>query len=287
MFGSANSQSLRQLFCSDNHQVKMPKNHKAFTLVELLVVIAIIAVMLVLSVPAFYAIKGGSDITKAAYDISGVLEQARTYAMANNTYVWVGFYEENGAVLSTNPATPGTGRVVISIVAAKSGESYSDSTIDAAHPAAFGAGDTSNQVSLMFVDKLKKIDNIHIGSLNTGGTNTPPRPAVPAAYQVGDATFGTHDTYSAGSVTNPTTFSFPLSTSGVPQYTFTKIIEFNPQGEPGKVVDSVVNGPQSWLEVAIQPTHGNVVDPKYAGTTKAAVALLMEGVTGRVEMFRL
>src|ERR1700722_5827359 len=108
MFGSINRQSLRQLFCSGNPQVEMSENHKAFTLVELLMVIVIIAVMLVLSIPAFYAIKGGSDITKAAYDISGVLEQARTYAMANNTYVWVGFYEEDGSVLSTNPATPGT-----------------------------------------------------------------------------------------------------------------------------------------------------------------------------------
>jgi hypothetical protein len=42
-------------------------------------------------------------VTSAAYAIKGVLEQGRTYAMANNTYTWVGFYEEDG---SKPPACP-------------------------------------------------------------------------------------------------------------------------------------------------------------------------------------
>ena len=45
--------------------------------------------------PAFTYIKGGTDVTSAAYTIKGVLDTARTYAKANNTYTWVGFYEED------------------------------------------------------------------------------------------------------------------------------------------------------------------------------------------------
>ena len=72
-----------------------------FTLIELLVVVGIIALLLVLIAPAFTYIKGGTDVTSAAYTIKGVLDTARTYAKANNTYTWVGFFEEDAPPPST------------------------------------------------------------------------------------------------------------------------------------------------------------------------------------------
>src|SRR5438874_13036544 len=87
----------------------------AFTLVELLIVIGIIGVLLVLIAPAFTTMKGGTDVTSAAYTIKGVLDTARTYAKANNTYVWVGFYEENVEnAASPNLSAPSIGRVIMS-----------------------------------------------------------------------------------------------------------------------------------------------------------------------------
>jgi prepilin-type N-terminal cleavage/methylation domain-containing protein len=56
-----------------------------FTLLELLIVFGIIATLLVLVNSAFTYIKGGIDVTSAAYNIKGVLDTARTYAKANNT----------------------------------------------------------------------------------------------------------------------------------------------------------------------------------------------------------
>src|SRR5213596_34315 len=87
-----------------------------FTLLELLIVVGIIAVLLVLIAPAFTYIKG-------------VLDTARTYAKANNTYTWVGFFEEDASLSSTNPATAGNGRVVISIVASKDGRNVYGSVV--------------------------------------------------------------------------------------------------------------------------------------------------------------
>ena len=52
-----------------------------------------------------HVLKGGTDVTSAAYTIKGVLDTARTYAKANNTYTWVGFFEEDVSQSSTNPAT--------------------------------------------------------------------------------------------------------------------------------------------------------------------------------------
>src|SRR5437016_952281 len=85
-----------------------------FTLLEMLIVVGIIGLLLVLIAPAFTYIKGGTDVTSAAYTIKGVLDTARTYAKANNTYAWVGFFEEDASLSSTNPATAGNGRIVIS-----------------------------------------------------------------------------------------------------------------------------------------------------------------------------
>src|SRR5438034_2451088 len=124
----------------------------AFTLLELLIVVGIIGLLMVLIAPAFTYIKGGTNVTSAAYTIKGVLDTARTYAKANNTYAWVGFYEEDVSQPSTNPPTPGTGRLVMSIVASKDGTMLYDpnnlATIDAG--------------KLIQVGKLTKIDNIHL-----------------------------------------------------------------------------------------------------------------------------
>src|SRR5204863_9790752 len=103
------------------------QQRRAFTLLEMLVVMGIIAILMVLLAPAFTSIKSAGDVTGAAYTIKGVLDQARTYAMANNTYTWVGFYEEDVSQPSTTPqATAGTGRLVISIVASKDGTTVYD-----------------------------------------------------------------------------------------------------------------------------------------------------------------
>src|SRR5437660_7716583 len=147
-----------------------------FTLVELLIVVGIIAVLLVLIAPAFTSLKGGTDVTSAAYTIKGVLDTARTYAKANNTYTWVGFYEED--VSSGTPGTAGTGRLVMSVVASKDGTNV------------YGSGTVViDPTKLLQVGKLIKIDNIHLPlfALGTGMGDTfdarpSPSPATDANY---------------------------------------------------------------------------------------------------------
>src|SRR5438477_4472470 len=96
-----------------------------FTLVELLVVVGIIGLLLVLIAPAFKYIKGGTDVTSAAYTIKGALDSARTYAMANNTFTWVDFKEvdvSQDSSVSPQISGPGrVGRVAMAIVASKDG----------------------------------------------------------------------------------------------------------------------------------------------------------------------
>src|ERR1044071_7949946 len=134
-----------------------------FTLLELLIVVSIMGLLLVLIAPAFTTIKGGTDVTSAAYTIKGVFDSARTYAKANNTYSWVGFYEEDvsqpSPVQAPDPRCTGcVGRLVMSIVASKDGT-------DLGADASSGATGTENFIDatkLTQVNKLVKIDNVHM-----------------------------------------------------------------------------------------------------------------------------
>src|SRR6184192_2256299 len=153
-----------------------------FTLLELLIVIGIIALLLVLLAPAFTTIKSGTDVTSAAYTIKGVLDTARTYAKANNTYTWVGFFEEDVSQPSTNPATAGTGRIVMSVVASKDGTSIYDPTNLAQQDLTTG---------LLQVGKLTKIDNVHLCTHTDApsgtGSTFDTRPNVASTYCIGNS----------------------------------------------------------------------------------------------------
>ena len=86
-----------------------PESVRGFTLLELLIVVGIVGLLMVLIAPAFTTIKGGTDVTSAAYTIKGVLDTARTYAKANNTYTWVGFFEEDASARQPIRPPPGRG----------------------------------------------------------------------------------------------------------------------------------------------------------------------------------
>ncbi len=145
---------------------------RAFTLLELLTVMAIIGVMMVAVVPAFSGLSGAGNVTKAAYDISGTLEQARAYAMANNTYVFVGLAERDGL----NAANPGSGQVLLAAMGSRDGTRKFDAA------------------NLVALSKLRRIENMHLeDSLPNSGAMA--RPAVQDFNRVGNAAFQAAGTF--------------------------------------------------------------------------------------------
>ena len=128
----------------------------AFTLLELLIVVGIIAILLVLIAPAFTTIKSATDVTSASYTIKSALDTARTYAKTNNTYTWVGFYEEDvsqpSIVHGSDPCTGCVGRLVVSVAASQDGTTVYD-------PNNLAKIDTTK---LIQVGKLTKIENLYI-----------------------------------------------------------------------------------------------------------------------------
>jgi prepilin-type N-terminal cleavage/methylation domain-containing protein len=235
----------------------------AFTLIELLIVTGIIALLMALVIPAFTNIKSGGDVTNGAYTIKGVLDTARTYAKANNTYTWVGFFEEN--IASTTPGTAGVGRLVMSIVASKDGTML--------YTAPLTTLVTLAPANLIQVGKLAKIDNLHLKTFAAGsgiGDTFDTRPAVAStAAQIGDT-----------APPSPSlTFQYPLG--GTAQYTFTKTIQFSPRGEG--VIDNSDYALTPVSEIGVQPAHGVTPEPS---PVKNPVAIQLTGLSGNVKIYR-
>ena len=273
-FRFSNSESLSRRFSGQRPFFCRGNRSRGFTLIELLVVMGIIAILMVLVAPAFTTIKSGTDATSAAYAIKGVLDTARTYAKANNTYAWVGFYEENVSNPSSpNSDTPKVGRVVMSIVASKDGtEVYTSVGSPAADMDAAGT-------RLLQVGKLTKLDNMHLRTFSNGtgtGGTFPTRPAVPG---------GSPDNAKIGDTSPPDSlryFHYPATgTEAAAQYTFKKMIQFSPRGECRPQNDNYEM--RAIMEVGFQPVRGTAVA---SVDDNKDCAVQLTGFGGNVEIYQ-
>lgn len=229
------------------------RGSRAFSMLELLVVMCVMITLMTAATLVLGGAKGAADITRIAYDIRGTLDLARTYAMANNTYVWVGFFEES---TTGTPGTPGSGRVVMSMVASKDGTKiYSDTAV---------APQTLTSSQLVQIGRIRKYEQTKLAAFTTGDINNASYTNAATTYQVGDATFS-----------NGSTFS---TSQGATAYSFSKIIQFSPQGDATKIVDS----PTPLMEIGLRPTHGDTPDL----ASKNLVAIQVAGIGGQVRVYR-
>jgi prepilin-type N-terminal cleavage/methylation domain-containing protein len=272
---------------------KQRERKRAFTLLELLIVVAIIGLLLVLMAPAFTYIKGGTDVTSVAYTIKGVLDTARTYAKTNNTYTWIGFYEEDvsqpSVIPAPDPLCPGcVGRLVMSIVASKDGTYIYD-------PDATGTENFIDPTRLTQVGKLIKIDNIHLPlfELGTGSGDTfDARPSPTPRTDAPLSRFGELNS----SPTAPTTntkfpFQYPVGDPApARQYRFRRTLRFSPTGECR--INSTYDV-RTIVEVGLLQTHGSVTPPPRSGGGTSFVtwdgnvaAVQITGFGGNVKIYR-
>jgi prepilin-type N-terminal cleavage/methylation domain-containing protein len=254
--------------------------HRAFSLVEMLVVVAIIGIVLTFLTPAFTSIKSANDLTSATSGVAGALERARSYAMANNLYVYVGIAEVNSDVaMDTVPqvAAAGSagGRIAVAIVAVRDGTRGYDILSSLPNPAwtKYNSGS-----ALIPLSKLETYENVHLasslGPIPASGSMA--RPAASGAYTLGNAT-----------CKSITPFSWPLGKDlGAGQYFFEKVIQFDPQGVARIQYSTNQDVIVGWIEIALQQTHGSVIPPAPTNSTGAIAAMQIDGMTGAVRIYR-
>jgi prepilin-type N-terminal cleavage/methylation domain-containing protein len=243
------------------------EHRRGFTLLELLVVVGIIGLLLVLIAPAFTTIKSGTDVTSAIYGVKGVIENARVYAKANHTYVFVGFAEVDSSVdpavspqVTTGPAP--YGRVVLAVVASKDGmrhfhyatsnqgSDWQSNYADPTKPEYRGA-------HLVAVGKLERYENLHFLVDFPSWTPTEHPNSNMARYQPSSATYTLGNAASA----TVTPFTWPLGSplNSDYQYRFDKGIYFDPIGVARIATSTNADEIARLMEIDFQPTHGTVV----------------------------
>ena len=247
--------------------------HAAFSLIESLSAAGLMVILMALVVPAIWPTQNAESMTRSAYEVAGVLENARAYALANNTYVWVGFYEEDAA---KGPAVSGTGRLVLSTVASRDGTTIYPP--DPKSPAT-----KIDPSRLTQIGKLKKVENIHLKTASASD------PVFPKGDGTGD-TFLTRPTVSGltaqigdRSPTNAslTPFQYPVGGTGLPvQYLFSKVIQFSPRGEAQ--VDNTNYSIKPVVEIGLQPSRGSAVDARNPN----AAAVQVTGLLANVKVYR-
>jgi len=267
----------------------------AFTLVELLVVLAIVVILAALSFKSLSGILSGG-FNQVVSDMSQALAQARAYAMANNTYVYVGFDEVSASDTSATPATGAGnyGLVVVAIAASSDGTNGFTNGTTWSSSSAVGTTITYNLVA---ISKLMKFPNVDLPGSQAG---SPPSP--PAGFTIPSAPPPVNNMYRPTpgyylSATNPPSgtsgsycFTWPFPNAqgtppGTVNYYFNNLIRFGPQGDATLITSA--SKPTTvpmvdYIEVDIQPSHGNTV-----GTTPTNVcALQIDGSTGLVKTYR-
>jgi len=242
----------------------------AFSLVEMLVVVAIIGLLLGLAVPLLGGIKGAGGVTSAAYEVAGVLDQARAYAVAHNTYVWVGFYEEDAQAAKpggSRPPYPGRGRVVLGTVASRDGTGI------------FESGDPAQMLpadKLSVLGRLVRIENVHLADLGApaGAKTSDDLEGRPDAPYTDAAPPDDQANRISSESAEGTDFPFQVQ-----NYTFYKTIRFTPRGE------ATLNGSYGFkrvAEIGIRPSRGNAVDTN----SPNVAAIQLTGIGGSTKIYR-
>ncbi|XHR29780.1 MAG: Tfp pilus assembly protein FimT/FimU [Chthoniobacteraceae bacterium] len=223
------------------------RSRRGFSLIETLLAMTVMSLLMYFMTPAIAPINKGSQLSHALGGIATTLEQARSYAMANKTYVYVGFYESDMAA-SGDALASGTGKVWVGVAASKDGTKNNSPTLSGA--------------KMLPIDRLRNYEGIHL--------------ADPATTGITDIASGASSLLES---TNVTGFGWPLASANKIAG-FSWVIQFSPQGNA--IIPSSSGGLVPYINIGLRQSNGN-----NASSSNNTAVIQINGITGTVQIARV
>jgi len=221
-------------------------------LVELLVVVALIGILTALALPSLQGLQRSGGFNKNVFQLADDIHLARTYAMSESSYVYLGLTEiDRNQNPGASPQVAGVGKVIVGMVGTTDGTSNNATT------------------NLTQLRPPQVLDMLYIAS------------SLPAGTSGGMARPSTNvSNYEGGSSIFLSPFALPPGSAlNAGKYNFSTSIAFNPQGAVTATGSAV-----QWAEIDLQPYSGNPAAP--ANATGNQAALIIDGATGAVTVYR-
>jgi len=225
-------------------------NRRGFSLTELMVVMGIIAMILGFAAPSIVGVLKGKKVEQAIGALSGILESARMDAITQNSYYWTGV----AAVPKSKPTTSGQDELWVMTFRATKGESRVPTDSKSIIPTS----------ALQRIEGVGLVKKAELPSVVAG--------AVPDTAVDMSATPASSTTLKWGGA------------GGTGEMTFDKLVLFTPRGEALLETGSAgaLPLPEQYLLFGL----GRTVEGKLVQNEKDLAAVLISGITGRVNVVR-
>ncbi len=220
-------------------------------------VISIIAILSAAGGPVISALTSSGSADQNISQLSGILEQAREYAVSQNTYVWV--------ALHNSTAANGTNQVSVAVVASTDGTDPANlSGTSSWQTYSYGAVPATGLALISKVITLKQI-NIEEANQVTPPSLPTLTPAVSSpANSINDSS------------TNNSTGLFSIQIPGTSTAaSFIPAVQFTPSGQARNS-----SSPVDVIDFDLQPQKGTVND------IHNVAVLRMNGLTGETVIYR-
>ena len=136
----------------------------------------------------------------------------------------------------------------------------------------------NNGANLVAIGKLQRFENVHLSSQFSD------IPATGNLARPSPVSSGVDNTLGRSSFNSATPFDWPLGKAfNAGQYSFTKVIHFDPQGIARVQTATNKDAVTSYIEIGLIPTRGNVAP---TSQNLNAAIIQVDGLTGATRIYR-